>query len=674
MLKKYVHIIFYILLPAFCLPQEKPLIDPSGAKIIDTLKQQLSSATNDSARLSVMESLGFNYEALNVDSSMKYSLAALAYATEHGYIQAQARVMASLSSALRQQGKFAEALDLLFKSLKIALENNFTYDIARAFRRLGLLYSDLENFPKAVAYLLKAADIDEKSSNKRSAAIDHLILGEAYDRMNKLDSAAFHVDIAFKQKDALDLTAPDIYNINGNIQVKKGNYGQALSKYKEAIILARNNNDFVVSSKIYAGLSVVFKKTNKRDSAIFYALQSFEYGKKVSFKKGIIDAGILLSDLYDSLQPAKALSYYKIAAETKDSLFGVNNNQAIQDLVAREESRQKELEDAQVSYRNKLKLNGLIAGLAALLIIAFILYRNDRHKQKANVLLRQQKEKIETTLNELKSTQSLLIQSEKMASLGELTAGIAHEIQNPLNFVNNFSEVSNELIDEMNAELGKGDIEEAKAISADIKQNLEKINHHGKRADAIVKGMLQHSSSGSGKKQSTDINKLADEYMRLAYHGLRAKDKFFNATMHTNYDSTIGNIQIVPQDIGRVILNLITNAFYVVNEKKALRQVQDDPSFAKATEDTYEPTVSVSTRKFDGKVEIKVEDNGNGIPGKVLDKIFQPFFTTKPAGQGTGLGLSLSYDIVKAHGGEIKLDTKEGVGTSFIIQLPDSLS
>ena len=269
-----------------------------------------------------------------------------------------------------------------------------------------------------------------------------------------------------------------------------------------------------------------------------------------------------------------------------------------------------------------------------------------------------QKEELEQTLSELKSTQALLIQSEKMASLGELTAGIAHEIQNPLNFVNNFSEVNTELIDEMNEELNKGDMNEAKAIAADIKQNLEKINHHGKRADAIVKGMLQHSRSTSNvSKEPTDINALADEYLRLAYHGLRAKDKSFNATMKTDFDETIGNINIIPQDIGRVILNLITNAFYAVDEKN------------KSGIADYQPTVSVSTKKLGNTIEIKVEDNGNGIPQRILDKIFQPFFTTKPTGQGTGLGLSLSYDIVKAHGGELRVETREGEGSAFIIQL-----
>jgi|GEM_PF-545228 len=287
-----------------------------------------------------------------------------------------------------------------------------------------------------------------------------------------------------------------------------------------------------------------------------------------------------------------------------------------------------------------------------------------------------QKDELEHALEELKSTQKQLIQSEKMASLGELTAGIAHEIQNPLNFVNNFSEVNAELIIEMKAEIEKGNLEEVKAIADDIAANEQKITHHGKRADAIVKGMLQHSrSSNNAVKEPTNINELADEYLRLAYHGLRAKDKSFNATMKTDYDESIGNINIIPQDIGRVILNLITNAFYAASlhppEKIGINSGEfKDPLYK------HEPTVTVKTKKIPPSgsrgalVSISVKDNGPGIPQKVLDKIFQPFFTTKPTGEGTGLGLSLSYDIVKAHGGELKVETKEGEGAEFTISLP----
>jgi len=271
-------------------------------------------------------------------------------------------------------------------------------------------------------------------------------------------------------------------------------------------------------------------------------------------------------------------------------------------------------------------------------------------------------EELKTSLEDLKSAQTQLIQSEKMASLGELTAGIAHEIQNPLNFVNNFSEVSSELLDEIKSELDKGDIEEAKSIADDVKQNLEKITHHGKRADAIVKSMLQHSRKSSRHKDPVDINGLVDEYLRLSYHGFRAKDKSFNAITETHFDPAVGKINVIGQDIGRVLLNLFNNAFYAVNKKM---------NSSNSEGESYEPTIQVTTTRTAEGVRIKVRDNGIGIPDKVLEKIYQPFFTTKPTGEGTGLGLSLSYDIItKGHGGELKVETEEGEGSEFIILLP----
>lgn len=308
--------------------------------------------------------------------------------------------------------------------------------------------------------------------------------------------------------------------------------------------------------------------------------------------------------------------------------------------------------------RNRILAYVFLTAVIFFLVIAFIQWRNNGQKKRANLVLQQRKQELESTLQELKSAQAQLIQSEKMASLGELTAGIAHEIQNPLNFINNFSEINTELSDELNEEADKGNIHELKIIAKDIRENSEKINHHGKRADAIVKGMLQHSRTNAGQKEPTNINALAEEYLKLSYHGLRAKDNTFNATMKTDFDASIGSIQIIPQDVGRVLLNLYNNAFYSVSEKK------------KQQPEGYEPTVSVRTERIGDKVEIRVKDNGNGMSQKVADKIFQPFFTTKPAGQGTGLGLSLSYDIIKAHGGELKVISKEGDGAEFVVSIP----
>ncbi len=337
-------------------------------------------------------------------------------------------------------------------------------------------------------------------------------------------------------------------------------------------------------------------------------------------------------------------------------------------------------------------------------IALFKLDRTEKVKRTTAILLEETIEELEQkrkaiedantalsrSLDELKAAQAQLIQSEKMASLGELTAGIAHEIQNPLNFVNNFSEVSAELLQEMQEELAKGNKQLAIELAEDVKQNLEKILSHGKRADGIVKGMLQHTRTSTGQREPTDINALVDEYLRLAYHGLRAKDKSFNATMKTDFDPAIGLVNVIPQDIGRVILNLITNAFYAVSEKnKTMTRLTPYPLEGGPE---YQPTVTVITKHqhplpggrgsdesgsrgsdgANGFIEISVSDNGPGIPAHLLDKIFQPFFTTKPSGQGTGLGLSLSYDIVKAHGGELKVETKEGEGSVFTIQLPVS--
>ena len=307
----------------------------------------------------------------------------------------------------------------------------------------------------------------------------------------------------------------------------------------------------------------------------------------------------------------------------------------------------------------------MIYGLLFIALI-FSIHRYQRNRviraerEKTRVRELAQAKEIEKAYGELKTTQAQLIQSEKMASLGELTAGIAHEIQNPLNFINNFSEINKELIEEMELEIDKGNKENLRSIATDVKQNEEKISHHGKRADAIVKGMLQHSRASTGQKEPADINALADEYLRLSYHGLRSRDKSFNVTLQTDFDPAIGKINIISQDIGRVLLNLYNNAFYAVAEKK------------KQQPEGYEPTVSVTTKRIGEKVLISVKDNGGGIPQKIKDKVFQPFFTTKPTGQGTGLGLSLSYDIIKAHGGELKVETKEGEGAEFLISIPSA--
>ncbi len=403
-----------------------------------------------------------------------------------------------------------------------------------------------------------------------------------------------------------------------------------------------------------------YKEIKDQPNAAAYLLAA--YNKAVVEDDKVLQLKYLkeLGLFYQQNQPSLAVQYLEKYFELNNSIEERNNSLKVAQYENEEKDnvqnqrinslkQERAVQDATIKQRNLI----LWISLGAILLIAasmIFLYRQLVVNKKV--------------LRSLRETQRQLIQSEKMASLGELTAGIAHEIQNPLNFVNNFSEINTELIEDLKSELATGNQQEAILIADDIKENEQKINHHGKRADAIVKGMLQHSRSSSAEKEPTDINALVDEYLRLCYHGLRAKDKSFSATFKTDFDETIGNIYIIPQDIGRVILNLLTNAFYAVHEKQKACQVE--PVEANPP---YEPLVLVSTKKINNKVEIKVSDNGNGIPQKVLAKIYQPFFTTKPTGQGTGLGLSMSYDIIKAHGGEIKVETGENEGTEFTIVL-----
>ncbi len=684
MYKKYLHIILLIGVHLCCFSQNSQLLDSISTERINSLKQQLFLAKEDSSRIRLMTQIGFVYEVINADSSIKYTGAGPALARQLGYFLAEAALMTNLGSVLRQQGKLAESLDLLFNALKIAQTKNKTQEIAKIYRRLSDVYFDLENFPKALEYLKQALIIDEENQNKRSAAIDHMSLGTVYEKMNNLDAASFHTEKAFQQKEHIEDFIQYAYQAFGNIQLKKQNFENAESLFREGLLISEKNSDIKTASEICADISALFIKVNQRDSAIYYASKGFEYGQKVSSKQGVIRSASMLAEMYDSTQPIMALNYFKIASSAKDSLFGINNIQIIQNLIIREDAKQKELEDAKTAYQNELKLYGLLAGLAALLIIALILYRNNIHKQKVNMQLEQQKEALQNTLSDLKSTQSQLIQSEKMASLGELTAGIAHEIQNPLNFVNNFSEVSNELLSELSEEVEKGNYDEVKLIAKDVQQNLEKINHHGKRADAIVKGMLQHSRTSTGQKEPTDINALCDEYLRLAYHGLKARDNSFEASFRFEPDETLPKVNVVPQDIGRVLLNIFNNAFQAVSERKKVEGENFNPEVKVSTKQVFPPAGLPSEEKGMNEVRrgacISISDNGPGIPSSILDKIFQPFFTTKPTGQGTGLGLSLSYDIVKAHGGDLKVVTlpaeaaaqagNEGEGSAFIIQLP----
>ncbi len=636
------------------------------------LHSALENAANDTIRMDAYFNLAIHYNATNNDSALYYLALCLPISQKLNLKLIEAHILENKGYVLTGIGNYPKALESFLKSQKIAEDpasEKYVWNLpsgqtprearlqtlAYLYQTMGHLYGATNNPDKQIASYLKSKEIAESTQKAGLIRTINMNLGWAYFNLNRLDTALLYAQIALDSlpKNDIGKYTGGIYGLVGTIYQKKGNYKKALNAYKTGLELNTEQNNLYGLSRSCISLSRIYLLLNKPDSSLFYAYKGLKTCKIAGILDGMADVYNSLSSAYSKLNKTdSAFAYLKLASSLSDSLNVVErkNLTSYQNLGFDEQIRLRELEEEKASYQNKIRTNTLMGSLFTLLVIAFFLFRNNRHKQKA-------KQRIEAAYDQLKSTQSQLIQSEKMASLGELTAGIAHEIQNPLNFVNNFSEVSNELIDEMIDEFQKGNNKDAFEIADDIKQNLEKINHHGKRADAIVKGMLQHSRSSSGVKEATDINALCDEYLRLSYHGLRAKDKDFKATIKTDFDYSIGIINIIPQNIGRVVLNLLTNAFYAVNEKK------------NSNIEGYEPVVSMSTKKIADKVEIKVADNGNGIPQKVLDKIFQPFFTTKPTGQGTGLGLSLSYDIIKAHGGELKVVTLENEGSEFIISI-----
>ena len=561
-----------------------------------------------------------------------------------------------LSRAIKNP--YGEAVSKMFIGMAFWGLQDYSKASQIAFENIELSESLKDDFTIVWCHILitnSSRDIgDYDKAIKFSDKDDYQILGSIYEEWNRLDSALFYLQKASPSS--------YVFLMLGHTYSKLDSNKLAFGNYQKSISENINRNNLKDITDAYIGLAKLYEKEGKLDSCIYYAKKGYQIAQTASFNKWVFQTSVLLSGIYEKTNISESLNYLKLAMAAKDSMINLQKMSQYYSSEFSEDMRQQKLqqtlEQSQLKYKNRLRLYILFAGLLILLMVAVGLWRRNIYRKKSISLLQKQKEEIQSTLTQLKSTQAQLIQSEKMASLGELTAGIAHEIQNPLNFVNNFSEVNKELLAEMKDEIDKGNLDEVKALANDVIDNEQKINHHGKRADAIVKGMLQHSRSSSGKKEPTDINALCDEYLRLSYHGLRAKDKSFNATMKTDFDTAMEKINIIPQDVGRVILNLFTNAFYSVTEKKKLNI------------GGYEPTVSVSTKKTGGKAEVRIKDNGMGVPQKVMDKIFQPFFTTKPTGQGTGLGLSLSYDIIKAHGGELKAETKEGEYAEFIIILP----
>jgi signal transduction histidine kinase len=623
-------------------------------------KDLLQNSLSDTNAVNLFLQQAELYYFSNPDSCLILAEQAIELSRKLNFQNGEFKGLSTAGEALRFLGEFPKALEMQFQALQLSRHIRDKGSEAATMSFIGVIYVELNEYRQALNYFSQAKNMYDNLSDAVMQTFNLSNIGNAYEKMNMLDSA-----LHFQQQASVSSFEVAHKNLRilimtrlGIIYTRLGNHKEALEYSYNALQNAYLIGDEVSTSRIQILIAELFLTLNLKDSSLHYARLAFATGKHVSQKLQILQASNLLAKLFRDKMPDSVIYYQDIAITMNNSLYGSEKFRQLQLLTLKEQEQQQQILKEKEQNTTKTRMFALLIMLALFLIIALLLFRNNRHKQKVNLQLEEQKNEIQETLTILKSTQNQLVLREKMASLGELTSGIAHEIQNPLNFVNNFSEVNTELLTEMKDELEKGNIDEVKAITNNVIDNEQKITHHGKRADAIVKGMLQHSSSSSGVKEPTDINTLCEEYLRLSYHGLRAKDKSFNANLKTDFDQGIFKIEVVPQDIGRVLLNLYNNAFYSVNEKK------------KQMNGTFEPAVEVSTKRSGNKIEIIVKDNGTGIPQKIVDKIYQPFFTTKPTGQGTGLGLSLSFDIIKAHGGELSVQAKEGEFAEFKIVLP----
>ena len=681
-MKTYIKIVLLLLslIPALANAQDK---------VLDSLNNALNLVKTDSAKWKILSYIGAYYGEVDRIKSLYYLNQALPIAKRNNKLLDEATTIDFKGYEVYHLGKYAESLDYLEQANEIlenpkSESNSWGQDkgetphkyrvslLATNYILTGHLMGKTNDVPGQIANYKKTIKIAAELGEKRLLGLASMNLGDVYDDINKTDSALIlekTAESCFQQTGDREFIGFVYYDM-GDVSLKKGNDAAALQFYHKGINMDIATHVLSEQQRIYGKFADYFTKIQQRDSSLFYAKKSLAAAKL--FKS------ITMGDAYECLYKSYRLnniidSAYKyqglaLIARDSSSNASLKNLGDFQKLSMKRQLSLQQLEKEKGDAQARIRTYALLAIIGVVLLVAFITYRNSRQRKKANYLLHEQKEEVATqrdnlgqALEELKNTQTQLVQREKMASLGELTAGIAHEIQNPLNFVNNFSEVSIELLQELVEEEEAGNKGDVIAIAGNLAQNLQKINHHGKRADRIVKGMLEHSRVGTGEKQLTDLNALADEFLKLSYHGLRAKDKTFNAELVTHLGTDLPKIIVTQQDIGRVLLNLFNNAFYAVNQR------------SKTANADYKPAVEITTSAKDGQIEIRIKDNGNGIRDSIKDKIMQPFFTTKPTGEGTGLGLSLSYDIVvKGHGGSITVDSKEGETTAFIITLPIS--
>ena len=642
---------------------------------LQRLKGHLANAKDDTTRMFALCALAEYHEYMRPDSNIYYVRQCVDLADKIDRPDGKLFANNSLFFTTNLKANYIKALEIAQNNLSLAstLKKDRFYYMAIMNLTLSLVSREMGDGKSSENYQKNALSLQQRSGRmdgdfwgwygNKAISFSGPHLDSALYYMTKARWMAHHSRHYINFGCLATAQLADIYR-------NFGQYPMARHYYQEALQEAIEYDNVYIQSRVYRDLAIFFNTTGNPDSCIYFAQLGLQLCRKYNFGDYASRIDVVLANLYESQRkPDSALKYMHAMLQARDSIFSQARMQQFESIIFEEEQKQKEINLEQERFESRVKLYVFIFIAAILSLVSYILFRNNKLRKRSYLLLKKQKqltddekEKVQETLEELKNTQAQLVHSEKMASLGEITAGIAHEIQNPLNFVNNFSELNMELSDELKKDLN--DIylpSEQKAglemIINNILQNQEKIVHHGKRADAIVKAMLEHSRTNAGHKEPRDINTLVQEYLRLSYHGFKAKNQSFEAETKVDLDEMIGMIGMVSQDIGRVLVNLLNNAFYSIHMKK------------KSSGTSYHPLVYVTTKKVGQSAEIRIRDNGLGIPQKILSKIFQPFYTTKPTGQGTGLGLSLSYDIIKAHGGDLRIDTEEGEYAEFTMVL-----
>lgn len=626
----------------------------------DSLKENLNQThKEDTNRVIALFYLADYYGFIQFDSCLFYATKTAVLSKKIRYEYGEYLGDIATFHAYNSKGNYPMALKVALQCLSTSegLKEKRPEALSQAHYFMGLLNREMQNFEDAkIQFQESIAWQKQNGQPMEDLFASYSQLGILYGTLKQMDSAIGYAQLGYSlgQRATKQFRAyyPLAIGALGNIYSSIGNYTLAEKYFKDAIHQSMLFGNIYFQCRNYNNLAALFDKFGKRDSCIFYATISIQYCQQHNFAEFTLDASNLLSKNYQAENKSDStVKYLQIMLAAKDSVFSQSKGQQFRQLAFDEVLHERDVDKAREKYQYQVRFIALTTAAGVLLLLSIVFFFTSKRRLR-------DKTKIEGTLKDLKSVQAQLIESEKMASLGEVTAGIAHEIQNPLNFVNNFSQVNEELLEELREEVVKGNLEEVNAIANDIKGNQEKISQHGKRAEMIVRSMLQHTRTSTGQKEPANINVMVEECLKLSYHGLRSREKSFIANLQMDFDQNIGPVSIIQQDMVRVFVNLFNNAFYSMNEKMKQRLTG------------YEPAISVNTKRINDKIEINIKDNGVGMTRKVLEKIFQPFFTTKPTGQGTGLGLSMSYDIIKVHNGELIVHSIEGEGAEFLIRLP----